>query len=401
MRQSSFPRVRIVFAVSVSSIRRKHALSRTELSKLAPEQAARLPDYWQKWERVRMSTARADRAKTAAAVETSYRAAGLAPPERVVWCDGPIDLARSCAEASSSSAGDNVKSIIVDDVLREVAYAIDHTLSRDVRSQISSVFRTRPPNPVSTAVAAAVTLGEPLHRERRFTSLRRLFNRLRGGGLPRWMEASFRDSSFSQHDAPPLGVFEYLRDVCGLHKQTDKIMGLLELAGNIGWIIPHRRVCWMVDRHSVLATDDRGRLHNPKGPALKFSDGWSFYAWKGVRLPSWMIERPHEITAHRIDRERDPIVRRCMIEIMTPERFIREGDAMLVAEDETGLLWSKIWTSWDAWAAVEVANGTPEPDGTIKRYFLQVPPTVRTARQAVAWTYGLTELEYRALRQRT
>lgn len=348
-----------------------------------------------------MSTARADRAMAAAGVENCYRAAGLAPPERIIWCDGPIDLAQSCAETGAASAGDNVKANIVDDVLREAAHAIDHALSRDVRTQISSVFRTRPPNLVSTAVAATVTLGDPLHRERRFAGLRRLLHRLRGAALPRWMETSFRDSSFSQHDAPPLGVFEYLREVCALHRQTDKIVSLCQLAANIGWIIPHRRVCWLVDRHSVLATDDRSRLHNAKGPALKFADGWSFYAWKGVRLPSWMIERPQEITANRIDRERDPIVRRCMIEIMTPERFIREGDAMLVSEDDTGLLWSKIWTSWDAWAAVEVTNGTPEPNGSPKHYFLQVPPTVRTARQAVAWTYGLTELEYRALKRRT
>jgi len=44
---------------------------------------------------------------------------------------------------------------------------------------------------------------------------------------------------------------------------------------------------------------------------------------------------------------------------------------------------------------------TPEPDGTYKQYFLQVPPTVRSARQAVAWTYGLTEHEYTALKHRT
>jgi hypothetical protein len=376
-------------------------LWRIELTRLSSEQVSRLAEYRARWEGIRMSTARADRARGVADVADVYRAAGLAPPERVIWCDGPIELVRSCAEVGLGMAGDNVKASIIDDVLRDAAYAIDHALSREARSQISSTFRSRPPNSVSTAVAAAVTLGDPLERERPFAWLRRVGHRLKGGLMPRWMEASFRDSSFSQHDAPPLGVFQYLREVCALQRQTDKVTSLCQLAANIGWIVPHRRVCWLVDRHSVLVTDDRGRLHNPKGAALKFEDGWSFYAWKGVRLPSWMIERSHEITPARIDRERDPVVRRCMIEVMTPERYIREGDPMRISEDETGILWSKIWTSWDAWAAVEVVNGTPEPDGTTRHYFLQVPPTVRSARQAVAWTYGLTELEYRALRQRT
>ena len=44
---------------------------------------------------------------------------------------------------------------------------------------------------------------------------------------------------------------------------------------------------------------------------------------------------------------------------------------------------------------VEVLNSTPEPDGTRRTYFLRVPPTMRTAREAVAWTFGLDGGEYR------
>jgi hypothetical protein len=35
-----------------------------------------------------------------------------------------------------------------------------------------------------------------------------------------------------------------------------------------------------------------------------------------------------------------------------------------------------------------VVNSTPEQDGTYRRYLLRVPPTTRTAREAVAWTFG-------------
>lgn len=376
-------------------------MSRIELDQLSPEQLALLPQYHARWERVRVSTVRADRAAAEAGTVAAYRAAGLAAPERIIWCDGPIDVARSCADTGLSAAGDNVKVPLVDAVVRQAAYAVDACVSSQVRKRIAATFRAQPTNPISTAVAAAVTLGDPLMRERRFAPFVSIVRRLRGRMLPRWMEASFRDSSFSQHDAAALGIFEYLHETCGLHGQTERIMALCRMAANIGWVIPHRRVCWLVERHNVLETDDRGRLHNGKGPVIAFADGWSVYAWKGVLLPSWMIERPHEITATRIDRERDAIVRRCMIDIMTPERFIHEGDAYCVSEDETGMLWTKTWTAWDAWAAVQVQNGTPEPDGTYRQYFLQVPPTVRSARQAVAWTYGLTEHEYTALRQRT
>jgi hypothetical protein len=39
-------------------------------------------------------------------------------------------------------------------------------------------------------------------------------------------------------------------------------------------------------------------------------------------------------------------------------------------------------------------NATPEPDGSYRRYFLRVPPTVRTARRGLAWSFGLTRSEY-------
>ena len=152
--------------------------------------------------------------------------------------------------------------------------------------------------------------------------------RIRGRMLPRWMETSFRDSSFSQHDAPSLGIFEYLNEACGLTRQTERVMALCRMAGNIGWVIPHRRVCWLVERHNVLETDDRKRLHNGKGPAIAFAEaGRSMLGRRAI--PSWMIQRPQEITAGRIDRERDPIVRRCMIDIIDTRTLHPRGRCLL------------------------------------------------------------------------
>jgi hypothetical protein len=390
-----------VFAVNVSSIQRTPALSQIELARLSAGQAELLAVFHRRWEGVRMSTARADRIAAEEGIHKAYRGAALAPPERVVWCDGPLDVARSAKDASLQSAGENVKAVVVDRTIREATHAADRSVGAEVRSQISHVFRRRPIDPVSAAVAAAVTLDNPLVRERPISFVRNILRRLRWGLGPAWMEQSLRNSSFSQHEAPSLAALDFLYNACGLSPRTEAAPGLMQTAANVGWIIPHSRVCWLVDRPTLLRTDDRHRLHNAAGPAIAFADGWSFHAWKGVQVAAWMIERPQDITARAIDREHDPTVRRCMIDIMTPARFIREGDAVTVAEDETGILWNKTWTAWDAWAAVQVQNGTPEPDGTYKQYFLQVPPTVRSARQAVAWTYGLSEFEYAALKQRT
>ena len=48
---------------------------------------------------------------------------------------------------------------------------------------------------------------------------------------------------------------------------------------------------------------------------------------------------------------------------------------------------------------VEVVNSTAEPDGTFRTYWLRVPPSTRTAREGVAWTFGVAEEEYRPERE--
>ena len=45
-------------------------------------------------------------------------------------------------------------------------------------------------------------------------------------------------------------------------------------------------------------------------------------------------------------------------------------------------------------AYVAVWNSTQEPDGTFKRYYLCVPPTVKTCKEAIAWTFNMKEDEY-------
>ena len=46
-------------------------------------------------------------------------------------------------------------------------------------------------------------------------------------------------------------------------------------------------------------------------------------------------------------------------------------------------------------------NGSPERDGTRRRYGLPVPADVPTAVHAAAWTYGLTGDQYLTMNRRT
>jgi hypothetical protein len=136
-------------------------------------------------------------------------------------------------------------------------------------------------------------------------------------------------------------------------------------------------------------------------------------------VPAHVIERPDTITAAEIATEQNAEVRRVMLERIGEDRFVREGGATLVHEDDFGQLYKLA----DDTLAVRVLNSTPEPerrdglvqraDGTwVKPYWIYVHPELRpmtrtadgrvelgqpqpmTAHAAVASTFGLTAAQY-------
>jgi hypothetical protein len=101
-------------------------------------------------------------------------------------------------------------------------------------------------------------------------------------------------------------------------------------------------------------------------------------------------ERPYELTPRRIARWANAERRRVAIERLGGmEVFLEAGGARLVSQDDFGRLWrTRFEVDGETYTAVEVVNATAEPDGSHRRYFLRVPPGTRTAREAVAWTFG-------------
>jgi hypothetical protein len=186
----------------------------------------------------------------------------------------------------------------------------------------------------------------------------------------------------------------------------------------------------VVGRPKIATFDDQARLHNATGPALLLADDRPHYYWHGVEIAADIIERPETITAAQIKAEANTEIRRAMIERMGADRFIAATGARQVHRDPTGTLWrvelmpplrikellarsnyagltgaeraavealpehQDTIQQGEVWQGVEVINATAEKDGTFKRYVLTVPPTVVTAREAVAWTFGMTAEQY-------
>jgi hypothetical protein len=167
----------------------------------------------------------------------------------------------------------------------------------------------------------------------------------------------------------------------------------------------------------VLERDARNRLHCANGPAMRYPDGWSIYAWHGVRVPQDLIEHPEAISVARIDSERNSEIRRVMIERFGLARYVQESGADVVCEDKDPLgfprrlLRKPTRGNVPEITMVELTNSTPEPDGTRKKYVLCVHPELRpllgdgrfgdpqklTCHNACASTFGLRGEDYQPL----
>lgn len=190
-----------------------------------------------------------------------------------------------------------------------------------------------------------------------------------------------------------LAAYDFFGRVCGV-EAVGHLDGLMELTRAAGWCWwPQRGAVVLCERPDQLHLDDQGRLHASRGPALTYPDGWSLWAWHGVRVPRTAIESPETITAPEVLAEPDVEVRRVMIERVGYERLVREGGARRVAEDETGILWRVDLADDEPLVCVEVTDPNVAT-GAFRRYLLRVPPDARSPREAVAWTFGVDAGEY-------
>lgn len=136
------------------------------------------------------------------------------------------------------------------------------------------------------------------------------------------------------------------------------------------------------------------RLHSGDGPAVLWRSGTSYWFWHGVRVPRYVIEEPDRIRVSSIRKERNLEIRRVLLERYGHERYLRDVGAERVHADDYGTLWRAEVPGDEPLVMVEVLDATPQPDGTFRNYLLRVPPTMRTAREAVAWTFGKAADDY-------
>jgi hypothetical protein len=167
-----------------------------------------------------------------------------------------------------------------------------------------------------------------------------------------------------------------------------------DLAFHVDRLYPFAAIAVAVQPATTVALDPEGRPHAEDGPALAWADGTRVFAWHGRLVPPDLLDRERPVTRSRIEREWDPEQRRVLIERYGLGRYLLEAGASEIQRDACGRLYRLPQRLGEPILAVRVVNHTPEPDGSFREFWLPVPPTMATARQAVAWTFGLSPEEY-------
>ncbi|MCP9943813.1 hypothetical protein LUX12_01770 [Streptomyces somaliensis] len=331
------------------------------------------------WRAAAVATGPADRAAAEAGVRLAYRRADLPEPERIVWAGSPREALRLLRDGPY---GPGARGPSVRDAVRSRPWAAE-------RERLHG--RLGPHGWGRRWSATGARLWE---------TTQRLVDRIRAALVEesaegRAGEAEVRllllDAVLGQHDAAWLCAFG--------PREGTPLDGLAAVARSAGWWWPYERLAVVSERPVELHRDEAGRLDRADGPALAYPDGFALHAWRGTPVPADFLAQLRSLTPDRIRGEENAELRRVMLESYGYDRYLRESGAEPVDRDGTGVLWRIPLPDDEDVVMVEVVNSTPEPDGTNRTYWLRVPPDTRTARQGVAWTFGLEPEAYAPLRE--
>lgn len=369
----SFDRTRVprTGGLAVAAYRRELARARSE---------------W--WRRVLASGA-ADRKLAEAAITALYTAArsGRRKPD-VVWCGSPLALVQA---AESLGGGDDIADEIAYRRLRRELAAIAGRTTKGYRfrshflAELQDERARRVSEDLWHSVFDAVKVSERSAWEATRGSVWDYF--LYGGDIEvrETLQPEFLGA---------LALPQFLHDHWGFGSSARAVCDLVRSCG--GFVL-REELAILSERHSRLSLDREGRLHDEHGPAVIWPDGFAVYAWHGIRVPREVITDPESVDTKAVLAEPNLEVRRVLIERLGYERLISGLRLKPVAKDRSGRLWRVDLSPDEPLVLVEVENATREVDGTRRRYFLRVPPDIETAREAVAWTFGLPTESYRPL----
>jgi len=183
-----------------------------------------------------------------------------------------------------------------------------------------------------------------------------------------------------------VGHWCFVKTELKLESEADPFpqLELIRACGGLYW--PFENGVVFTERPSLLKLDNEGRYHAERGPAIAWRDGESMHFWHGTAIPSEWVENPPETLDPALALNWENIEqRRCLAEIIGWNRILEKLNPEVINEDEPEI---------GTLLRVDLPGSGKEQFlkvrcGTGRTFVLPVPPDMKTALEANAWTYNL------------
>jgi len=350
------------------------------LKKLTKKQQAQLPHWRDKWIAIGLSTDRADWDRAEQALRACYRHAQLDEPKLIVPTASPLlavqagpiaDLILGTPDLRRRAKSVSVKSTLT----REVC----HTLHDAVACAVFGALKEHPIVPPQRSLLIEEVL-QSSAAQKAFSA-----NWIQYLGGRFWASWSAFESFF--------------REVCQYEfPLADRARDCAEMTQSSCWIWPHREFATVSDRPCVLHRDDAGQLHSLDGAAIQWVNGWGVYAVHGTVVPSDWIEQKDQLDPTLALTHANVELRRAAAEIVGWDAVLAHVPTTVVDTDDNPQIGTLLR------ADLPDAPGSQflrVQCGTGRVFVLSVPPDCRTALQANAWTYDMTEDVFKLFQART
>jgi hypothetical protein len=337
-----------------------------------------------------LSTEPVDEQEVVACLQQVYEAAGRAAPQHIRWLDGPLQMVDAFDPDGASvrvgaSIWDSVEDALTDhlkaDLWRILGTDLEDVLWALAEDSIAEDSLATDVD-LSMEHALGISLGDRQWQNEWARPEDGVKHNIRYavGGSVNASVAGYATAFW-------LGYYHIFAVSFGLQPLQAFCRFNQLLSGY--WL--GSEVALLVRRPTVLALDAMARLHNASGPCIEYRDGWQYYAWRQVPVSARIILEPETLTRDDFFQEPNLEVRR-IIQERVGGRFVAELGGRVLDTSARGTLYE-----------VQLPENDPEgvaryvqvqDASSVRTYFLRVPPTVQTAAEAVAWTFGLTSDEY-------
>ncbi|MBO0792339.1 MAG: hypothetical protein J2P36_15525 [Ktedonobacteraceae bacterium] len=364
-----------------------------------------------------LSTAARSKQEVEAHLQQTYRAAGEVPPETIRWFDSPLSFVQAgvpyyarlrtqrrlrcaldCLDDCKLNWGARVHTVVSSGVPERTSLGV-RVRPLDLRVQTSvggatlqaSVLTNVRANGWSTGDASVagsvlISMGADVWNSVATIVGNSVWNSILDS---RSCQRSIVGASVAAfYNARVLELYRFFHEMF----EENKLIHLAHFNEMVSGYRLDEKEAWVVCKPTFLELDAQGRLHSASGPCIRYRDGWGVYAWHGVRVPEKLILHPGQVTREDWMQERNVEVRRAIQERLGNERFIEMVGGKQIDVGRRGKL-------------IEIDLGPRDPErvahyvqvqdsSTERYYYLRVPPSIASADEAIAWTFGRALSDY-------